>query len=136
MDFNDTLKISAAAMTAQTTRLRVIAENLANAGSTANSPGADPYRRKIVTFHNELDKATGANLVKVNKVLPDASNFEMKYVPGHPAADANGYVRFPNVNPMIEMADLKEANRSYQANVDVIDVAKSMLSKAIGLLQN
>ena len=136
MDFDDTLKISAAAMTAQTTRLRVIAENLANAGSTANSPGVDPYRRKIVTFRNELDKATGNNLVKVNKVLPDASNFEMKYVPGHPAADANGYVRFPNVNSMIEMADLKEANRSYQANVDVIDVAKTMLSKAIGLLQN
>lgn len=136
MDFDDTLKISAAAMTAQTTRLRVIAENLANAGSTANSPDVDPYRRKIVTFRNELDKATGSNLVKVNKVLPDASNFEMKYVPGHPAADANGYVRFPNVNSMIEMADLKDANRSYQANVDVIDVAKTMLSKAIGLLQN
>ena len=136
MDFDDTLKISAAAMTAQTTRLRVIAENLANAGSTANSPGVDPYRRKLVTFRNELDKATGSNLVKVNKVLPDASNFEMKYVPGHPAADANGYVRFPNVNSMIEMADLKDASRSYQANVDVIDVAKTMLSKAIGLLQN
>jgi flagellar basal-body rod protein FlgC len=136
MDFDDTLKISAAAMTAQTTRLRVIAENLANAGSTANSPDVDPYRRKIVTFRNELDKATGSNLVKVNKVLPDASNFEMKYVPGHPAADANGYVRFPNVNSMIEMADLKDASRSYQANVDVIDVAKTMLSKAIGLLQN
>jgi flagellar basal-body rod protein FlgC len=136
MDFDDTLKISAAAMTAQSTRLRIIAENLANAGSTANAPGIDPYRRKIVTFRNELDKATGSNLVKVNKVLPDASNFEMKYVPGHPAADANGYVRFPNVNSMIEMADLKDANRSYQANVDVIDVAKTMLSKAIGLLQN
>lgn len=136
MDFDDTLKVSAAAMSAQTTRLRVIAENLANAGSTANSPGADPYRRKIVTFRNELDKATGDKLVKVDKVLPDASNFEMKFIPGHPAADANGYVRFPNVNPMIEMADLKDANRSYQANVDVIDVAKSMLSRAIGLLQN
>jgi flagellar basal-body rod protein FlgC len=136
MDFDDTLKISASAMTAQTTRLRVIAENLANEGSTANSPGADPYRRKIVTFRNALDQATGANLVKVDKVLPDASNFEMRYMPGHPAADANGYVRYPNVNSMIEMADLKEASRSYQANVDVIDVAKSMLSRAIGLLQN
>jgi flagellar basal-body rod protein FlgC len=136
MDFDDTLKISAAAMTAQTTRLRVIAENLANAGSTANSPGADPYRRKIVTFRNELDKATGGKLVKVDKVLPDASAFEVRYQPGHPAADANGYVRYPNVNSMIEMADLKDANRSYQASVDVIDVAKTMLSKAIGLLQN
>lgn len=136
MEFDDTLKISAAAMTAQTTRLRVIAENLANAGSTANTPGADPYRRKLVTFRNMLDHETGGKLVKVDRVVPDASDFEIKFIPGHPAADANGYVRFPNVNPMIEMADLKDANRSYQANVDVIDVAKSMLSRAIGLLQN
>ena len=136
MDFDDALKVSAAAMTAQTTRLRVIAENLANAESAATTPGADPYRRKIVTFRNELDKATGGKLVKVDKVLPDASPFELRYVPGHPAADANGYVRFPNVNSMIEMADMKDASRSYQASVDVIDVAKSMLSKAIGLLQN
>jgi flagellar basal-body rod protein FlgC len=136
VEFDDTLKISAAAMTAQTTRLRVIAENLANAGSTANTPGADPYRRKLVTFRNMLDHETGGKLVKVDRVVPDASDFEIKFIPGHPAADANGYVRFPNVNPMIEMADLKDANRSYQANVDVIDVAKSMLSRAIGLLQN
>jgi flagellar basal-body rod protein FlgC len=135
MEFDDTLKISAAAMTAQTTRLRTIAENLANSGSTANSPDADPYRRKIVTFRNVLDQATGAKLVKVGQILPDASDFELRYIPGHPAADANGYVRFPNVNSMIEMADMKDANRSYQANVDVIDVAKSMLSRAIGLLQ-
>jgi flagellar basal-body rod protein FlgC len=136
MDFDDTLKIAASAMTAQTTRLRVIAENLANAGSTANSPDADPYRRKIVTFRNILDETTGGKLVKIDRVLPDASPFELKYVPGHPAADANGYVRFPNVNSMIEMADMKDANRSYQANVEVIDIAKSMLSRAIGLLQN
>ncbi len=135
MDFDETLKVSAAAMTAQTTRLRIIAENLANAGSTANTPGADPYRRKIVTFRNVLDQQTGGKLVKVDRVLPDATPFELKYVPGHPAADASGYVRFPNVNSMIEMADLKDANRSYQADVDVIDVAKSMLSRAIGLLQ-
>jgi flagellar basal-body rod protein FlgC len=136
MDFEDTLKIAASAMTAQSTRLRVIAENLANAGSTANSPDADPYRRKIVTFRNILDETTGGKLVKIDRVLPDASPFELKYVPGHPAADANGYVRFPNVNSMIEMADMKDANRSYQANVEVIDIAKSMLSRAIGLLQN
>jgi flagellar basal-body rod protein FlgC len=136
MEFDETLKVSAAAMTAQTTRLRIIAENLANAGSTANSPDVDPYRRKIITFRNLLDRETGSKLVKVDRVMPDASPFEVKYVPGHPAADANGYVRFPNVNSMIEMADLKDANRSYQANVDVIDVAKSMLSRAIGLLQN
>ena len=135
MEFDDAMKVSAAAMTAQTTRLRVIAENMANADSTATSPGADPYRRKIVTFKNELDRATGDKLVKVAQVLPDATPFEVKYIPGHPAADANGNVRFPNVNSMIEMADLKDANRAYQANVDVIDVAKTMVSRAIALLQ-
>jgi flagellar basal-body rod protein FlgC len=135
MEFDDAMKVSAAAMTAQTTRLRVIAENMANADSTATSPGADPYRRKIVTFKNELDRATGDKLVKVAQVLPDATPFEVKYIPGHPAADTNGNVRFPNVNSMIEMADLKDANRAYQANVDVIDVAKTMVSRAIALLQ-
>jgi flagellar basal-body rod protein FlgC len=136
MDFDDTLKVSTAGMSAQTTRLRTIAENLANAGSTASSPGIDPYRRKLVTFRNVLDETNGSKLVKVNKVVLDASPFEMKYVPGHPAADGNGYVRFPNVNSMIEMADMKDAQRAYQANVDVIDNAKTMLSRAIGLLQN
>jgi flagellar basal-body rod protein FlgC len=136
MDFDDTLKISAAGMAAQTTRLRTIAENMANAGSTASSPGEDPYRRKLVTFRNVLDEATGSKLVKVNKVVADAAPFEMKYMPGHPAADGNGYVRFPNVNTMIEMADMKDAQRAYSANVDVIDNAKTMLSRAIGLLQN
>ncbi len=136
MDFDDTLKISAAGMAAQTTRLRTIAENMANAGSTASSPGEDPYRRKLVTFRNVLDEATGSRLVKVNKVVTDAAPFELKFIPGHPAADANGYVRFPNVNTMIEMADMKDAQRAYSANVDVIDNAKTMLSRAIGLLQN
>ena len=136
MDFDDTLKISAAGMTAQTTRLRTIAENMANAGSTGSSPGVDPYRRKLVTFRNVLDEATGSKLVKVNKVVTDAAPFEMKYMPGHPAADGNGYVRFPNVNTTIEMADMKDAQRAYTANVDVIDNAKTMLSRAIGLLQN
>jgi flagellar basal-body rod protein FlgC len=136
MDFEDTLKVSTAGMSAQSTRLRTIAENLANAGSTASSPGVDPYRRKLVTFRNVLDEATGNKLVKVNKVVEDASPFELKFVPGHPAADANGYVRFPNVNSTIEMADMKDAQRAYTANVDVIDNAKTMLSRAIGLLQN
>ena len=135
MEFDDAMKISAAAMTAQTTRLRIIAENMANADSTSTSPGIDPYRRKIVTFKNELERATGTKLLKVNQVLPDATPFSVKYIPGHPAADASGNVRFPNVNTMIEMADLKDANRSYQANVDVIDVAKTMVSRAIALLQ-
>ncbi len=136
MAFDDALKISASAMTAQTVRLRTIAENLANSGSTATTPGGDPYRRKLVTFRNVLDRETGDNRVQADRILPDAAPFESKYIPGHPAADSNGYVKFPNVNPVIELTDLKEAQRSYQANVDVIDVARTMLSRTIDLLRS
>lgn len=136
MAFDDALKISASAMTAQTVRLRTIAENLANSGSTATTPGGDPYRRKLVTFRNVMDRETGDNRVQADRILPDAAPFESKYIPGHPAADSNGYVKFPNVNPVIELTDLKEAQRSYQANVDVIDVARTMLSRTIDLLRS
>jgi flagellar basal-body rod protein FlgC len=135
-NFDDTLKAASAAMTAQSTRLRTISENIANANSTANSPGGDPYRRKLVTFKNELDHATGASAVKVDRIVPDAAPFELKYMPGHPAADANGYVRMPNVNPLVEMSDLREAQRSYQANVDVVDATNTMISRTIDLLRN
>lgn len=134
-DFDDTLKVSAAAMTAQSVRLRTIAENLANANTAALSPGGDPYRRKVVTFRNELDRASGEHLVKVNKIVRDTTPFETHYAPGSPGADANGYVRMPNVNPLIELGDLREAQQSYQANVDVISVAKTMLSRAVDLLK-
>lgn len=134
-DFDDTLKVSAAAMTAQSVRLRTIAENLANANTAALSPGGDPYRRKVVTFRNELDRSSGEHLVKVNKIVRDTTPFETHYAPGSPGADANGYVRMPNVNPLIELGDLREAQQSYQANVDVISVAKTMLSRAVDLLK-
>ena len=134
--FDDTLKTAASAMTAQTLRLRTISENIANAGSTAASAGADPYRRKLVTFKNVLDRETGASTVKVDRIVNDAAPFEVKYMPGHPAADGNGYVRMPNVNPLIEMGDLREAQRSYQANVDVIDAANTMISRAIDMLRS
>lgn len=134
-DFDDTLKVSAAAMTAQSVRLRTIAENLANANTAALSPGGDPYRRKVVTFRNELDRSSGEHLLKVNKVVRDTTPFETHYAPGSPGADANGYVRMPNVNPLIELGDLREAQQSYQANVDVISVAKTMLSRAVDLLK-
>jgi flagellar basal-body rod protein FlgC len=134
--FDDTLKTASSAMAAQTLRLRTISENIANANSTANSPGADPYRRKLVTFKNVLDRETGADTVKVDRIVPDAAPFEMKFMPGHPAADANGYVRMPNVNPLIEMGDLREAQRSYQANVDVIDATNTMISRAVDLLRS
>ncbi len=135
-NFDDALKTSASAMTAQTLRLRTISENIANANSTATSAGADPYRRKLVTFKNVLDRETGASEVKVDHIVPDAAPVELKYMPGHPAADGNGYVRMPNVNPLVEMGDLREAQRSYQANVDVISATNTMISRAIDMLRN
>ena len=135
MAFDDSIKVSTSAMAAQSTRLRTIAENLANASSTALTPGGDPYRRKMVTFKDELDKASGANLVHVNKIIQDQTPFEMRYNPGHPAADAAGFVKYPNVSAVLEMNDLREAQRSYDANVDMIDAAKTMLSRTIDLLK-
>jgi len=134
--FDDALKTSASAMTAQTLRLRTISENIANANSTAETPGADPYRRKLVTFKNVLDRQTGADTVKVDRIVSDAAPFELKYMPGHPAADSSGYVRMPNVNPLIEMGDLREAQRSYQANVDAIDATNTMISRTIDMLRS
>ncbi len=136
MSFDDAIKISAAGMAAQGTRLRTIAENLANASSTAKVAGGDPYRRKIVTFQDTLDKATGDHMVKVGHIIGDPTAFDSKYEPGHPSADANGYVRYPNVNPLIELNDLRESQRSYEANVDVIDASKTMLSRTIDLLKS
>ena len=135
-NFDDALKTAASAMTAQTLRLRTISENIANANSTATTAGADPYRRKLVTFKNVLDRETGASVVKVDHIVPDAAPFELKYMPGHPAADGNGYVRMPNVNTLVEMGDLREAQRSYQANVDVISATNTMISRAVDLLRS
>ena len=136
MIFDETIKVSASALSAQSVRLRTIAENLANANSVANTPGGDPYRRKVVTFRNELDRHTGDDLVKVAHITQDSTPFETHYDPGNPAADAKGYVRMPNVNSMIELGDLREAQQSYQASVDVIDAAKKMLSNALDLLKS
>jgi len=136
MSLDDAIRISAAGMAAQGIRLRTISENLANAESTGQTAGSNPYQRKLVTFHNELDAASGDHLVKIGKISADPSPFELRYNPGHPAADASGYVKYPNVNSIIEINDLKEAQRSYDANVDVIDAAKTMLSRTIDLLKS
>ena len=135
MDISTALTISARGMQSQTTRLRVIAENLANQDTTGSKPGADPYRRKTVTFANAMDRAAGAETVKVRKVGRDQSDFPLRYDPGHPAADAKGYVRTPNVNPMVEVMDMREAQRSYAANLNVMQVSRSMLSRAIEMLK-
>ena len=127
--------IAVSGMKAQAERLRVISENMANADSVGIRPGEDPYRRQVVTFKNYVDEATGAQLVKVDKVLPARSPFQMKYMPDHPAANAEGYVAMPNVNPLVEMMDMKEAQRSYDANMSMMQTARDMNSKILDVLK-
>ena len=135
MDLSKALSISARGMDAQTTRLRVIAENLANQDTTGDTPGADPYRRKTVTFEDRMDATSGVEAVRVKQVGTDKSAFGRRYDPSHPAADAQGYVHTPNVNSFVEVMDMKEAQRSYSANLNVMQVTRSMLSRAIELLK-
>lgn len=135
MDLNKTLHISAAGMKVQGMRLKVIAENIANAQSLSIEPGGDPYRRKIVSFQNVLDHSLRMETVRVRNVDFDRSDFRKEYDAGHPAADEDGYVSYPNVNSLVEMMDLKEAERSYQANLEIIDVSRSMLTRTIDLLR-
>jgi flagellar basal-body rod protein FlgC len=135
MDISRALDISSAGMDAQTSRLRVIAENLANQDTTGSSPGADPYRRKTVTFAQTLDPAIGTPTVSVKKISPDMSDFTLKYDPSHPAANAQGYVKMPNVNSFVELMDMREAERSYSANLNVMQVTRSMLTRTIDMLK-
>ena len=134
-DLQKSTTVALSGMKAQTERLRVISENLANADSLAQTPDGTPYQRKVVTFKNELDRATGATKVVVGSVRPDRSEFQRRYDPKHPAADSDGYVLAPNVNPMIEMMDMREAQRSYEANLNVITVSRSLLSQTVQLLR-
>ena len=131
----DIYAISGAALQAQNQRMKVIAQNIANANSTATAPGQKPYQRQVVTFKDEFDKSIGAYKVKVNDVRTDSSDFIKKFDPSNPSADAQGYVLTPNVNPLIEMMDMKDANQSYQANLNVIEAARGMALRTIGLLQ-
>jgi flagellar basal-body rod protein FlgC len=135
MDLMESLMISAAGMKVQGDRLRVVAENLANADSVSEVPDGDPYRRKVITFKNALDKELGLETVQVAKVGVDQSDFRMKYDPGNPSADAKGYVKLPNVNSLIEMTDMREAQRSYEANLRAIEVARNMLQRTIDLIR-
>ena len=135
MDLSTALGISARGMDAQTTRLRVIAENLANQDTTGSSPGTDPYRRKTVTFQDQLDPELGANTVSVKQVGTDQSEFPKRYDPSNPAADDKGYVRTPNVNSFIEIMDMREAQTSYSANLNVMQVSRGMLTRVIEMLK-
>lgn len=127
--------IAFSGMKAQSERLRVISENMANADSVGIRPGEDPYRRQVVTFKNYIDKETGAEMVKVDRVVKDESQFQKKYAPNHPGADAQGYVSLPNVNPLIEMMDMKEAQRSYEANLSMVQTSRDMNSKILDILK-
>ena len=134
-DLSKSMQISAAGMRAQGTRLRITAENLANADSTATSPDGEPYRRKTLTFQNTLDRTLGADVVRVDRIGEDGSEFIRKYEPGHPAADAQGYILTSNVNPVIELGDMREAQRSYEANLNVIKSSKAMIMGTLDVLR-
>lgn len=135
MDLSTAMAIASSGMKAQSARLRVTAENLANAESTSQVPGGDPYRRKTVSFKNHLDRALGAELVEIERYGTDQTPFELRYEPGHPAADARGYVKRPNVNELVELMDMREAQRSYEANLNALQLARSMQQRTIDLLR-
>lgn len=135
MDLTRAIAIAGSGMQAQTSRLTVIAENLANQATTGSTPGADPYRRRTISFQDLLDPKTGVDLVAAGPVGEDQSPFPLRYDPDNPAANAAGYVKEPNVNTFIEMMDMRDAENSYSANLQVLAVSRSMLARVIGMLQ-
>jgi flagellar basal-body rod protein FlgC len=136
MDYlGSAIKVAASGLDAENARLRVVSENIANAQSTSKIPGGDPYQRKMVSFSSELDRASGTTEVKVDSIVRDASNFELEYDPSHPAADESGFVKLPNVNLLVEMADMRDANRSYEANLQVLKQARDLISMTIDLMR-
>ena len=135
MDFFKTMSIAASGLRAQAGRMRIISENIANADSTPNSPTGSPYRRKIATFATEFDRALETRTIAMGKVRADMSEFRLKYEPGHPAADVNGNVKYPNVNSLVEMTDMREAQRSYEANINVISATRRMIQRTIDILK-
>ena len=135
MDFTTSLYVAAAGLRAQSGRMRIIAENLANADSTSTQANGEPYRRRIATLQSEFDRELGANVVKLGNPIPDTAEFRSQYDPGNPLANAEGYVRLPNVNALIEMMDMRDAQRSYEANLQVMEGARSMLMRTVELLR-
>ena len=135
MELMNAMNISASGMKAQGMRMRVISENMANSETIPDQVGVDPYRRKVVSFKNVLDRETGVNKVEVKEIRRDPSEFRLKYDPTHPAADEKGYIKLPNVNSLIETMDMREAQRSYEANLGAIELSRSMMMKTIDLLR-
>ncbi len=136
MDFIKSIAIASTGMRAQAGRMRIISENIANADSTATTPGGDPYRRRIVTFRSELDRELGANVVELGRVASDNSDFRVRHEPDNPVADAKGDVKYPNVNTLVEMTDLRDAQRSYEANLNVITATRRMLQRTLDILKS
>jgi flagellar basal-body rod protein FlgC len=134
MDFSKSMAVAASGLRAQTQRMKVISENIANANSTATTPGGDPYRRKIATMKADFDRELGATTVESGKPVMDQSEFKSQYDPGNPNADAKGYVKLPNVDSLVEIMDMREAQRSYQADLTVMEASKQMLAKTVDLL--
>jgi flagellar basal-body rod protein FlgC len=135
MDFAASMIMAASGMRTQSDRMRTIAQNIANANSTAATPGGDPYRRKIATVNSQFDRDLNATLVTPGKPANDMSDFRREYDPGNPAADKTGYVKLPNVNSLVEIMDMREAQRSYEADLTVMDATKSMLARTVDLLR-
>jgi flagellar basal-body rod protein FlgC len=135
MDLATSMMIAASGMRAQSSRMRTIAENLANANSTSPTPGGEPYRRKVATMNASFDRDLNATLVESGNAAPDMSEFRQQYDPGNPIADKQGYIKLPNVNPLVEIMDMREAQRSYEADLNVLDTTKSMLSRTVDLLR-
>lgn len=134
-EFQKAMQVATSGMMAQNVRVRVISENIANADSMATTPGGRPYQRQTVSFKNVLDRASGVKVVEIGNIGVDRTPFGRRFDPGHPAADANGYVLLPNVKPLIEMVDLRQAQRSYEANLRVVDVTRTMVSRTIDMLR-
>jgi flagellar basal-body rod protein FlgC len=135
MDLATSMMIAASGMRAQSSRMRTIAENLANANSTSPTVGGDPYRRKVATMNANFDRDLNATLVQSGNPAPDMSEFRQQYDPGNPIADKQGYIKLPNVNPLVEIMDMREAQRSYEADLNVLDTTKTMLSRTVDLLR-
>ena len=135
MDFFKSMAIAASGLRAQSGRMRVISENIANSESTAQRTGGNPYRRKIPTFSSELDRSLDAKVVTLGRIRPDATAFRIKYEPSNPAADAAGNVKYPNVNSVVESADMREAQRSYEANLNIISATRRMIQRTLDILK-
>jgi flagellar basal-body rod protein FlgC len=135
MDFIRAIAIASTGMRAQGGRMKIISENIANADSTATTPGGNPYRRRIVTFRSDFDRELGAHVVAMGRVAPDNSDFVVRHEPDNPVADNKGDVKYPNVNPLVEMTDFRDAQRSYEANLNVVSATKRMLQRTLDIIK-